>query len=212
MVTGAIAIVDDDEAVRRSTASLLRRAGFQSVLFESGDAFLAADLDEIACVLLDIRMPGTDGIGVLKALGDRTEAPPVLILTGHGDVPMAVHAMKLGAQDFLEKPYGAELLITAIQRAVDEGRNAGQGVAIDPAAISIVESLSRRQRQVLCGILAGHPNKIIAYEMDLSIRTVESYRAQLLTRLGVRGTAEAVRIALAAGLDCSEYASKTKVA
>lgn len=154
-------------------------------------------------------MPGTDGIGVLRILNDREEAPPVLILTGHGDVPLAVQAMKLGAYDFLEKPYGAELLITAIQRAAAEGRRSAPGVPVDPEAIAVVQGLSRRQRQVLCGILAGHPNKIIAYEMDLSIRTVESYRAQLLTRLKVRGTAEAVRIALAAGLDCGDYAPKS---
>jgi two-component system response regulator FixJ len=206
----AIAVVDDDEAVRRSTASLLRLAGFQTSLFESGDAFLEADLADIGCVLLDIRMPGTDGIGVLKILREEPAPPPVLIMTGHGDVPLAVQAIKLGAQDFLEKPYGAESLISAIERTLAEGRHAGQAAPVDAEAVAVIESLSRRQRQVLCGILSGHLNKVIAYEMGLSIRTVESYRAQLLTRLGVRGTAEAVRVALAAGLDCSDYAVREK--
>jgi two-component system response regulator FixJ len=205
-----IAIVDDNEAVRASIALLLANADFDSIQFASGDELLAAELGDVACILLDIRMPGIDGIDVLKALRERTEVPPVVILTGHSDVPMAVEAMRLGALDFMTKPCGGGKLLSAIHRALSDRRSADVGVAPDSQAVEVIKGLSHRQRQVLCGVLAGHLNKIIAFKMGLSIRTVETYRSQLLTRLGVRGTAEAVRIALAAGLDYSDYGERTR--
>lgn len=195
-----IAIVDDDDVVRHSTAALLERAGYRVRTFESGDAFLAAQLPgDSDCVLLDMRMAGTDGLGVLKAIGAWERMPPVLVLTGHGAVPEAVEAMKLGAADFLEKPYPAEALLSAIGKALEAG-STGKANAVDANAVAKVATLSQRQAQVLRGILKGQPNKIIAYELGLSIRTVEAYRAQLLEKLGVRGTAEAVRLAIAAGM------------
>jgi two-component system response regulator FixJ len=195
-----IAIVDDDDVVRQSTAVLLERAGYRIRAFESGDAFLAAQFPgDSDCVLLDMRMSGTDGLGVLKALGAWDAMPPVLVLTGHGAVPEAVEAMKLGAADFLEKPYPAEALLSAIEKALESGPTGKAGV-VDAYAAAKVATLSHRQVQVLRGILKGQPNKIIAYELGLSIRTVEAYRAQLLEKLGVRGTAEAVRLAIAAGM------------
>jgi len=195
-----IAVVDDDDVVRHSTAVLLERAGYSIVAFESGDAFLATQRPgDSDCILLDMRMTGTDGLGVLKALGAWEEMPPVLVLTGHGAVPEAVEAMKLGAADFLEKPYPAEALLSAIDKALEAG-STGKAGAVDAAAAARVGTLSNRQQQVLRGILKGQPNKIIAYELGLSIRTVEAYRAQLLEKLGVRGTAEAVRLAIAAGM------------
>jgi two-component system, LuxR family, response regulator FixJ len=198
--TLVVAVVDDDDAVRRSTATLLERAGYRVRAFESGDAFLAAQLPgDSDCILLDMRMPGTNGLGVLKALGEWETMPPVLVLTGHGAVPEAVEAMKLGAADFLEKPYPAQSLIQAIGNAMATRRKQKAGT-VDPEAAAKVETLSQRQLQVLRGILKGQPNKIIAYELALSIRTVEAYRAQLLEKLGVRGTADAVRLAIAAGM------------
>jgi len=195
-----IAIVDDNEMVRRSTAMLLERVGYRIRTFESGDAFLAAQLPgDSDCVLLDLRMAGTDGLGVLKALGAWESMPPVLMLTAHGAVPEAVEAMKLGAADFLEKPYPAEALLSAIGAALETGP-AGKAAAGDVSAVAKVGQLSPRQRQVLRFMLKGQPNKIIAYELSLSVRTVEAYRAQLLEKLGVRGTAEAVRLAIAAGM------------
>jgi len=195
-----IAIVDDNEMVRRSTAMLLERVGYRIRTFESGDAFLAAQLPgDSDCVLLDLRMAGTDGLGVLKALGAWESMPPVLMLTAHGAVPEAVEAMKLGAADFLEKPYPAEALLSAIGAALETGP-AGKAAAADVSAVAKVGQLSPRQRQVLRFMLKGQPNKIIAYELSLSVRTVEAYRAQLLEKLGVRGTAEAVRLAIAAGM------------
>jgi two-component system response regulator FixJ len=158
-----IAIVDDDEAVRLSTADLIQRLGFDTKLFKSGEIFLeSGDLSEISCILLDFQMPGRDGLAVLRALAERGDSPPVLVLTAHGGIPAAVEAIKLGAHDFMEKPYDADVLLAKIVEAMQ--------------------------------------NKIIAYELGLSIRTVEAYRAQLMERLGARGTAEAVRVAIAAGI------------
>jgi two-component system response regulator FixJ len=196
-----IAIIDDDDAVRHSTVGLLRRAGHRVEAYTDGAEFLASDLPEnLACILLDMRMPGVDGLAVMRALLQRGVSSPILVLTGHGDIPMAVEAMRLGAVDFFEKPYPAQHLLQAIGRVLKAGPGAKGGIA-DPEAVAKIARLSQRQQQVLKGILKGQPNKIIAYELGLSIRTVEAYRAQLMEKLGVRGTAEAVRMALAAGLD-----------
>jgi two-component system response regulator FixJ len=196
-----ITVVDDDDAVRQSTVRMLERRGFEIVQFASGDAFLASDAAEASdCVLLDLRMPGTDGISVLRLLEERGLWLKVVVLTGHGDVSLAVEAMRLGALDFLEKPYPPAALVEAIQHACATPlpKMAGK---LDEEARKSVAKLSPRQRAVLGGILKGQQNKIIAYELGLSIRTVETYRSQLLTSLGVRGTAEAVRLALAAGME-----------
>ncbi|HMG46310.1 MAG TPA: response regulator [Allosphingosinicella sp.] len=202
MVSGrlVVAVIDADDAVRRSTAALLARAGYQVRAFESGDAFLAAQLPgDSDCILLDMGLPGTSGLDVLKALGTRERMPPVLVLASHGAVPEAVEAMKLGAADILEKPCRATALLQAIGQALalQPRRKAG---AVDPDAAAKVAILSQRQLQVLRGILKGQPNKAIARQLELSLRTVEVHRAQVFERLGVRGTAEAVRLAIAAGL------------
>ncbi|MDV3456837.1 response regulator [Sphingomonas sp. HF-S4] len=200
-----ILIVDDDEAVRAATERLLLRKDHCVRTFANGDALLAADdMAEADCILLDIRMPGTDGLGVLRALRNRTEVPPVVMMTGHGDVPIAVEAMQLGAADFVEKPYTPERLFHAIEAALQMSP-LPRTAAPDDAAAAALRRLPWRQQQVLAGIAQGHPNKIIAFKLGLSPRTVEAYRAKLLTRLNVRGTAEAVRFALAAGLDTSIF-------
>jgi len=196
-----IAIVDDDDAVRQSTAGLLRRAGHRVESFTDGAEFLASDLPKnLGCILLDMRMPGLDGLGVMRMLRERGVAVPILVLTGHGDVPLAVEAMRLGAVDFLEKPYPPPELLNAIHAACNTLVSLPGARPISGPAQAKVATLSERQRAVLLGILKGQPNKIIAWELGLSIRTVEAYRAQMLIKLGVRGTAEAVRMALAAGL------------
>jgi two-component system response regulator FixJ len=197
----AIAIVDDDDAVRHSTAGLLKTAGYKVHSFVDGVEFLASDLpDDLGCILLDMRMPGMDGLAVMRELDKRGATAPILVLTGHGDVPMAVEAMRLNATDFLEKPYPPASLIEAIKRACEASPRGSGKRPISPQAKAKVDNLSERQREVLLGILKGQPNKIIAWELSLSIRTVEAYRAQMLAKLGVRGTAEAVRLAIAAGL------------
>jgi two-component system, LuxR family, response regulator FixJ len=196
-----VAIVDDDDAVRHSTAGLLRRAGHRVESFTDGAEFLASDLSsDLGCILLDMRMPGMDGLGVMRVLRDREVTVPILVLTGHGDVPMAVEAMRLGAVDFLEKPYPPMALLEAIERARSMPVAVPGGQPVNREAQAKVASLSERQREVLRGILKGQQNKIIAWELGLSIRTVEAYRAQVLMKLGVRGTAEAVRLAMAAGM------------
>jgi two-component system response regulator FixJ len=200
MSRNCIAVVDDDTAVLLSTAELLRRSGFDVKLFNSGDDFLNSDdLEGVSCVLLDLQMPGRDGLSVLRTLAERDEAPAIIVLTAHGGIPSAVEAIKLGAQDFMEKPYDAEELLTKIDEAMQRPAGAKGAPIIDAAAAALIAALTGRQRQVLRGIVRGQQNKIIAYELDLSIRTVEAYRAQLLERLGARGTADAVRIAIAAG-------------
>lgn len=201
MPNGIIAIVDDDEAVRHSTAQLLQGAGFRVETFPSGDCFLGTDATErVACILLDLHMPGAGGLAVLAAMHRPGGSPPVIVLTGHGDLAVAIEAMKLGACDFIEKPYEMDDLLTAVRTALAGGREARDANESRARAIALVALLTSRQRQVLIGILRGLQNKMIAYELGLSIRTVETYRAQLLEKLGVNGTAEAVRFALDAGL------------
>lgn len=204
MPTRVIAVVDDDEAVRLSTADLLEYIGFEAVLFASGNDLLRSDrLPYFHCILLDLRMPGLDGMEVLRALVALDHVPPVVVITGHGDIPAAVEAMKLGAHDFMEKPYDVDALAAKLDSALSEPRAAKSqaGAATDPRAAERVARLSERQQQVLRGILRGLQNKMIAYELNLSIRTVEAYRAQLMDKLGVHSTAEAVRIAIAAGVE-----------
>lgn len=196
-----IAIVDDDDAVRLSTASLVQRAGHRVCTFPSGDAFLAGLPEDLDCVLLDMRMPGRSGLDVLQVLSASDDAPSVLVVTGHGDIALAVEAMRLGAADFLEKPYVPEVLLAGIAYACELRARPRASQAARREAAARLATLSERQRQVLQGIVKGKANKIIAYELALSIRTVEAYRAQMLIKLGVRSTAEAVRIALAGGLD-----------
>jgi two-component system response regulator FixJ len=196
-----VAVVDDDDAVRLSTGRLLGRRGFDIVPFVSGDEFLASEtLGKHDCVLLDLRMPGMDGISVLRVLKERELWLKVVVLTGHGDISLAVEAMKLGALDFLEKPYPPAALVEAIQHVCATPLPTG-GPRLDEEARKKLDKLTPRQRDVLLGVLKGQQNKVIAYELGLSVRTVEAYRGQLLTNLGVRGTAQAVRLALAAGME-----------
>lgn len=206
---GIIAIVDDDEAVRRSTSEIMRRSGYDVRMFASGDDFVGSELGPVACVLLDLHMPGKDGLAVLAALRDRGDAPPVIVITAHGDLAVAIAAMKLGACDFFEKPYRATDLLASVEAALDrpDDRDA---ITFRAWAIAVVDTLTRRQRQVLEGILQGMQNKIIAFELGLSTRTVEAYRSQLLEKLGARGTAEAVRVALAAGLAGERFNGERK--
>lgn len=201
MARRIIAIVDDDEAVRQSTSQIMRRSGFHTEMFASGDDFVSSvGAEPASCILLDLHMPGRDGLSVLTTLRERGNSPPVIVVTAHGDLAVAVDAMKLGARDFIEKPYQATDLLSAIETALASSAEVTDANALRTRAMALVDTLTPRQRQVLRGILKGMQNKIIAYELGLSIRTIEAYRAQLLEKLGVRGTAEAVRLGLAAGL------------
>jgi two-component system response regulator FixJ len=197
----SIAIVDDDNDLRRSTGDLLKAEGYRVLSFTNGADFFASDPDSrLSCILLDIGMPGLDGIGVLQALGERGLRVPVLVITGQGDIPTAVKAMRLGAVNFIEKPYAADELLRAVREALD---GPGPRRMLPPdggQARARVASLTERQRNVLLGVMNGQANKLIAFELGLSVRTVESDRAQMLEKLGASGTAEAVRMGIAAGL------------
>jgi two-component system response regulator FixJ len=200
MVAARIAVIDDDDAVRISTCAFLDSTGFAATPFESGDAFLAAQPNDFDAVLLDVRMPGTDGVEILKRLKGGRFNGPVLMLSGHGDIALAVQAMRLGALDFLEKPYEADDLLERIEHALDSASHISSA-SFDEGAAELVQSLTPRQRDVLKGIASGMPTKIIAHRLGLSPRTVDAYRAQLLERLRVRNMAEAVKVALRGGLD-----------
>jgi two-component system, LuxR family, response regulator FixJ len=192
-----IHIVDDDSAVRRSLERLVHSAGFSTKSYGTADAFVAAaPSSSDGCILLDVWMPGWNGIELLAHLRRMGVALPVIVITGHGDVQTAVLAMKNGAADFIEKPFSDEALLCAIEAALASGR-ADRDVEVEDAARHIAR-LSRREREVLDALVEGKPNKIIAYDLGLSVRTVEVHRARMMERLGVRQFAEAVRLAVLA--------------
>jgi two-component system, LuxR family, response regulator FixJ len=194
-------VIDDDDAMRDSLDFLLGAAGFRVHLFETAGAFLAAlPVAAPGCVVTDIRMPGMDGLELLKRLkGDRV-ALPVVVMTGHGDVPLAVDAMKLGAADFVEKPFDDERLIGAIRACVSGAGEAMKGEAPSKVAAARVASLSGRERQVMEGLVAGLSNKIIARDHGISPRTVEVYRANVMTKMQAANLSELVQLAMRAGV------------
>ena len=197
---GKVYVLDDDAAMRDSLEFLLGAANFDVTLFESAQHFLdALPGIDFGCVVSDVRMPGIDGIELLKRLKAGRSTFPVLIMTGHGDVPLAVEAMKLGAVDFLEKPFEDDRLIgmieIALQRAESGARN--EAATLDIAAR--IESLSPRERQVMEGLVAGLSNKMIAREYDISPRTIEVYRANVMTKMQASSLSELVRLAIRAG-------------
>ncbi len=198
---GNVYVIDDDEAMRDSLEFLLGSADFNVTLFESAQHFLDALAGvEFGCVVSDVRMHGIDGIELLKRLKASRSTFPVLIMTGHGDVPLAVEAMKLGAVDFLEKPFEDDRLIGMIEVAL---KQAESGARTEAAALDIaarVASLSPRERQVMEGLVAGLSNKLIAREYDISPRTIEVYRANVMTKMQAGSLSELVRLAMRAGV------------
>jgi len=198
-----IYLVDDDDAVRASLHGLLSLRSDVAVRnFRSGDQFLsgAGDL-EPGVLLLDFHMPGKNGLEVMEELRPLSAARFLIVmLTGEGNIDIAVRAMKAGAFDFLEKPYKPEALLETIDNAFGRMEHASVGSAQTESARARVDALSPRERDVLTGLIEGRSNKIIAYDLSISPRTVEIYRANLMTKMGVRSLSEALRIAFAAGL------------
>lgn len=198
-----IYLIDDDDAVRASLHGLLSlRSDLVVRNFRSGDQFLerVGDL-EPGVLLLDYHMPGKNGIEVLQQIGATSPARFLtIILTGEGNIDIAVQAMKAGAFDFLEKPYKADALMAAIDKAFERAEHDSAGSAQIETARAKVAVLSPVERDVLTGLIAGRSNKIIAYDLAISPRTVEIYRANLMTKMGVRSLSEALRVAFAAGL------------
>jgi two-component system response regulator FixJ len=192
-------VVDDDPAVRRSVAFMLKTSGHRVETYESGVDLIkdSAHLEE-GCILLDIRMPGMDGLEVQQALQDKGVNLPVIIMTGHGDVTLAVRAMKAGAVDFIEKPFEKEAMLASLAEAF--GRLSRKGATDDRMRDAEVrlQALTPRERDVLEGLAQGLPNKTIAFDLGISPRTVEIHRANLMTKLQVRSLSEALRVAFAA--------------
>ncbi|NIJ07362.1 two-component system response regulator FixJ [Sphingomonas vulcanisoli] len=201
-----IYVVDDDGPMRASLRSLLSTRKNTLVRgFESGDAFLA-DVAELepGVVLLDVNMPGRSGLEVLRELKSEGSRFVPIVITGQGNVAMAVHAMKHGALDFVEKPYGHRDLLEIVDTAFIHLEQSAEIAEREKGAKDKIGKLSARELDVLMGLIAGRPNKVIAYELEISPRTVEIYRANLMTKLKVRSLSEALRIAFAAGLISDE--------
>jgi two-component system, LuxR family, response regulator FixJ len=193
-------VVDDDVEVRQSLSFLLATAGFAVRLYESGGAFLeAARTPPAGVVLTDVRMPGIDGLELLRRLRSAGSALPVVVMTGHADVPMAVEAMKEGAFDFLEKPFDDELLIGTIKAALAAHERAAYRQGQSAEIQTRIGSLSERERQVLEGLVSGKPNKVIAHDLGISPRTVEIHRANVMSKMQAGSLSELVRMALLAG-------------
>ncbi len=189
-----VLVVDDDEAMRRSSAFLFASVGLEAQTFERADALLAAypggDSGRPGCIVLDVRMPGMSGLEVQRVLGERDCPLPIILVTGHGDVPMAVAALKAGAFDFIEKPFKEQHLLDIVDAAIRRSR---ETIAVADARRAVearFARLGKREREVLERVLEGKPNKVIAFELDLSIKTIEVYRASLMEKMGARSPAE----------------------
>ncbi|MCA6112025.1 response regulator FixJ [Bradyrhizobium cenepequi] len=197
---GNVYVIDDDEAMRDSLQFLLDSADFEVRLFESAQAFLdTLAAVEFGCVVSDIRMPGIDGIELLKRVKESRSSFPVVIMTGHGDVPLAVEAMKLGAVDFMEKPFEDDRLIAMIDVALKQAEVGARDEAAIQDVAARIASLSQRERQVMDGLVAGLSNKMIARDYNISPRTIEVYRANVMTKMQASSLSELVRLAMRAG-------------
>ena len=194
-------VVDDDEPVRKSLAFLLTMSGFAVRMHESATSFLefAPGIGR-ACLVTDLRMPDMSGVELLTRLQDAGAMVPTIVITGHGDVPMAVAAMKAGAVDFIEKPFSDDVLIEAIRKAAQLLDKSPDTITDTTLLRLRYEQLSDRERQVLMAVVAGLPNKTIAYELDISPRTVEVHRANVMSKMQARSLPELVRMALAMNL------------
>ena len=194
-------IVDDEEAVRDSLSFLLESKGYVVKRFGSALDFLAAaPALPIGCLIVDIRMPEMDGLELQERLTARSLGFPMIVITGHADVPLAVRTMKAGVVDFIEKPFASETILDSLGGALSRLASRNKR---DPAAAAAAEKLallSPREREVLAGLLAGLPNKSIAYDLEISPRTVEIYRARVMGKMGARSLSELIRLALAAGM------------
>jgi two-component system response regulator FixJ len=193
-----IFVVDDDHDVRESTRVLLESAGFKVRVYASATAFLADRPPPVGCLIADIRMPEMDGLELQEELIRRGVDLPVIIMTGHGDVPLAVRAMKAGALDFIEKPFNDEFMLASVRRALEIGLRTRNKLAEAKAAQDLLNLLTPRERNVLEQLVAGRSNKVAAYELGISPRTIEIHRARIMDKMNARSLSDLVRIALAA--------------
>jgi two-component system response regulator FixJ len=194
-------VIDDDDAVRDSLEFLLRTAKIDVRTYDSATAFLDALTEgTTGCIVTDVRMPGMSGVDLLRQLKARGSRMPVIVITGHGDVQLAVEAMKVGAADFLEKPFDDEVLLASVRSALGRLEQDVQRESERTELNNRVAALSAREREVLEGLVAGKPNKIIAFDLGISPRTVEIYRAHVMTKMNAGSLSELVRMALLAGV------------
>ena len=199
--TRTVHIVDDDQAIRQSVGFLLRKAGYPVETYPDGTHFLKAVTRATpGCVLLDVRMPDIDGLEVQATLAQRGIALPVIMLTGHGDVVLAVRAIKAGAEEFLEKPFERGVRIAAIDAALARAARNGRAEVAAADAVIRLAALTPRERDVLDGMILGRPNKLIAFDLAIATRTVEVHRANLMEKLSARSLSDVLRIAFSAGL------------
>lgn len=193
-------VIDDDEAIRASLGLVLEMADLLNRTYPSAQDFLElSEPLEGGCVVTDVRMPGMSGIELVRRLRERGDTVPVIVITGHGDVPLAVEAMRAGAVDFIEKPFEHEMLLASIRSALNAQAKTDHDLAERRRFEQMLSGLSGRERDVLRGVIAGKLNKVIAYELGISPRTVEVYRANVMSKTGASGLSELVRIALLAG-------------
>jgi two-component system response regulator FixJ len=197
-----VQIIDDDDAVRDSLEALLLAEGYDTASYDSAEAFLAnCDASKtVGCCLLDVRMPGMDGLSLLEKMKNDQLAMPVIVMTGHGDVPMAVKAMKLGALDFVEKPFDTNMLLDTI-KSVLQRKQAAKTSAVDPGLVEHIKRLTPRERDVLEHLVAGRSNKEVGLELGISPRTVEIHRARLMEKMTADSLAQLVRMAIEAGIE-----------
>ena len=194
-------VIDDDEAMRESLAFLLGAVGMEVRTYESALGFLdVAPNAEAGCVITDVRMPGLSGVDLLRRLRELKLGIPVIVITGHGDVPLAVEAMKIGALDFLEKPFDDEVLLASVRSALNQLNQDQKRQAERNEIERRLAALSNRERDVLEGLVSGHANKQIAYDLGISPRTIEIYRANLMTKMQAASLSDLVRMALIAGI------------
>jgi two-component system response regulator FixJ len=200
-VKAGVIVVDDDDAVRDSLQALLETAGFAVRLYGSAREFIAnCPSAEQGCLLLDVQMPGMDGLTLQERVAIGWPQLSVVIMTGHGNIPIAIRAMKAGALDFIEKPFNHEILLDVVGHAVGHSRRIAKQTEEANEQVAKLRLLSKREREVLEGLVAGSPNKRIAYDLDISPRTVEIYRARLMDKMQAHSLSALVRMATTAGV------------
>jgi two-component system response regulator FixJ len=198
---GTVYVIDDDESARHSLEFLLDVSGIRVRSFASADAFLASSPPLAgACIVTDVRMPGTGGIELAETLKQRGAGAPVIVMTGHADVPLAIQAMKAGVADFIEKPFDDEVMLRAIRKALEDQAGGDSAAAERRNVLDRIEKLSGREREVMDGLVAGKANKAIAYDLEISARTVEVYRANVMMKMQARTLSDLVRMVTLATL------------